>query len=169
MGGAETELGPGTTRVLIEAAHCDPVTIARAAKRRHRLPSEASKRFERGVDPTIAATAARRVADLMVRLGGGRVADAATIVGQPVDEPISIDDQLPSRVAGFPIESETSARALTLVGCSVSSSDGVLTATPPPWRHDLRDPNDLVEEVVRVVGYDKVPSVLPSGPRPAGG
>ena len=164
MGGAATELGPGTTQVLIEAAHFDPVTIARGA-RRHRLPSEASKRFERGVDPTVAATAARRVADLLVRFGGGQVAETATIVGRPpVDEPISIDGQLPSRVAGFAIETDTSARALALVGCSVSSADGVLTATPPPWRHDLRDPNDLVEEVVRVVGYDKVPSVLPAAP-----
>jgi len=78
MGGAETELGPTTSNVVIEAAHFDSVTIARAA-RRHKLPSEASKRFERGVDPTLGPTAARRVADLLVQLGGGQIAPTATV------------------------------------------------------------------------------------------
>ena len=117
------------------------------------------------MDPTIAATAARRVADLLVRFGGGQVAATATVVGQPVvRQPITIDGRLSARVAGFPIDEDTAAALLGQVGCDVTLTGHDLTATPPPWRHDISDPNDLVEEVVRIVGYDKVPSVLPSAP-----
>src|SRR5690606_26584964 len=74
MGGGTTEMSDGTRNVLIEAAIFDPISIARTA-RRHKLPSEASKRFERGVDPLVPFVAARRVADLMVELAGGRIDD----------------------------------------------------------------------------------------------
>src|SRR5699024_6107452 len=77
MGGAETEVSESTTAVLAEAAHFDPVTVARTA-RRHKLPSEAAKRFERGVDPQLQAAAAQRVVDLLVELAGGTPDDAAT-------------------------------------------------------------------------------------------
>ncbi|MGI8702775.1 MAG: phenylalanine--tRNA ligase subunit beta [Nocardioidaceae bacterium] len=164
MGGAETELGGATSAIVIEAAHFDPVVVARAA-RRHKLPSEASKRFERGVDPTLSQTAALRVADLLVRFGGGSVAATATVVGAPAPrEAITIDAQLPSRVGGFAIDEDTARQALTTVGCDVTAAEGRLTCIPPPWRHDLVDPNDLVEEVVRIGGYDRVPSVLPAAP-----
>ncbi len=164
MGGAETEMSDATTSVVIEAAHFDPVVTARCA-RRHKLPSEASKRFERGIDPTIAQVAARRVADLLVRHGGGRVASTATVVGMPrLPEQISIDAQLPSAVAGFPISDAAALAALSTVGCRVSVSDGRISAQPAPWRLDLAAPQDLVEEVLRIVGYDKIPSVLPAAP-----
>ena len=165
MGGAETEIGPDTTAVVVEAARFDPVAIARTA-RRHRLPSEASKRFERGIDPTVAAVAARRVADLLVELGGGQVAPAATVEGQPVlPAPIRLPVTLPSRVAGLDIEPTTVTAALDGVGCTVRPAGAeFLAATPPPWRPDLTDAHDLVEEVLRIVGYDKVPAVLPQAP-----
>ncbi|MGH3446174.1 MAG: phenylalanine--tRNA ligase subunit beta [Nocardioidaceae bacterium] len=163
MGGADTELGDATTDVVIEAAHFDPVAITRCA-RRHRLPSEASKRFERGVDPTVAAVAARRVADLLVRFGGGEVG-TATVVGHPAPrEPISMSGGRAGAVSGFPIDQQDAAEALRAVGCDVRAAGGQITATPPQWRPDVTDPNDLVEEVLRVVGYDKVPSVLPTAP-----
>ncbi|MGH3470961.1 MAG: phenylalanine--tRNA ligase subunit beta [Nocardioidaceae bacterium] len=164
MGGAATELGQATTDLVIEAAHFDPVTIARAA-RRHRLPSEASRRFERGVDPTIAAVAARRVADLLVEFGGGEVAATGTVVGVPRERPaIAMASDLPSRVSGVPIDADTSVSALEAIGGTVRSSDRMLEVVAPPWRGDLTDPNDLVEEVLRIVGYDRVPSVLPAAP-----
>ena len=170
MGGAETEIGPETTAIVVEAARFDPVAIARAA-RRHRLPSEASKRFERGIDPTVAAVAARRVGDLLVELGSGRVASKATSTGHPATPaPIRLAPGLPGRIAGLPIDQRTVVDALRVVGCSVeTSADGdsppeSLVATPPMWRPDLVDPHDLVEEVLRVVGYDQVPSVLPVAP-----
>jgi phenylalanyl-tRNA synthetase beta chain len=164
MGGASTEMSSTTTDVLIEAAHFDPISIARTA-RRHRLPSEASKRFERGVDPTIARVAAQRVAALLVEFGGGEIAATATVVGSPSPrDAITIDAGLPQRVAGFAISEEAAADALAAVGCAVESSGGRISATPPPWRPDLTDPHDLVEEVVRIIGYDHVPSVLPNAP-----
>ncbi|MBA2774559.1 MAG: phenylalanine--tRNA ligase subunit beta, partial [Nocardioidaceae bacterium] len=164
MGGEDTEMSDATTSVVIEAAHFDPVTIARAA-RRHRLPSEASKRFERGIDPTISQVAARRVAELLVEHGGGRIAETAAVVGAPAGrEAITIDAQLPSRVGGFAVSDRQAADALRTVGCEVVEADGTITATPAPWRPDIRDPHDLVEEVLRIVGYDAVPSVLPAAP-----
>ena len=164
MGGAETEMSAATTSVVIEAAHFDPVAVARCA-RRHKLPSEASKRFERGIDPTISQVAARRVAELLVEHGGGRIAETATAVGTSKrPEPITIDAQLPSRVSGFAISDDEAVDALRTVGCDTSLERGRITATAAPWRPDLTDPYDLVEEVLRIVGYDRVPSVLPAAP-----
>src|SRR5699024_9013305 len=97
----ETEVGASTTDVLIEAAHFDPVSVARTA-RRHRLPSEAAKRFERGVDPLLAAVAAQRTVDLLVALGGG-VADDSAVgdVGRPVlPAPLAFDPAEVARLTG---------------------------------------------------------------------
>ena len=164
MGGDATQMRASTTDIVIEAAHFDPVATARGA-RRHKLPSEASKRFERGIDPTIAAVAARRVGDLLVRFGGGVVAATATIVGEPAPrEPISLPARLAAEVSGIAIDPDTSVDALRLIGCQATLAEDRISATPPPWRTDLTDPYDLVEEVVRVVGYDQVPSVLPAAP-----
>jgi phenylalanyl-tRNA synthetase beta chain len=164
MGGETTELSDSTTDIVIEAAHFDPVSIFRT-QRRHKLPSEASKRFERGVDPTIPAAAADRVAELLVEFGGGSVEDGVTVVGQPpAPRGITAATDLPARVTGMPIEPATTVTSLDAVGCDVSVEGGTLTAIVPPWRPDLSDPFDLVEEVARVVGYEHVPSVLPPAP-----
>jgi phenylalanyl-tRNA synthetase beta chain len=164
MGGETTELSETTTNIFIEAAHWDPVRIFRTAKR-HKLPSEAAKRFERGTDPTITLRAADRVAELLVRYGGGTVEPGVTHVGTPAPQPsITIDVDLPARVTGMPIDAATVEKTLTAVGCEVTRDGDLVTATRPPWRPDLTDPFDLVEEVARVVGYDTVPSVLPAAP-----
>jgi phenylalanyl-tRNA synthetase beta chain len=161
MGGETTELSEKTTNIFIEAAHWDPVMIFRTAKR-HKLPSEAAKRFERGVDPTITLRAADRVAELLTRYGGGTVDDAVTHVGKPPAQPtIEIAADLPARISGMPIDADTAVANLTSVGCDVTVDGDRLRATAPPWRPDLTDPYDLVEEVARIVGYDQVPSVLP--------
>ncbi len=168
MGGETTELSSSTSHVVIEAAHFDPVSIFRT-ERRHKLPSEASKRFERGVDPTLPEAAADRVAELLVRFGGGRVEAGVTKVGQaPAPRTITIGYDLPSRVTGMDIPADTVVRHLESVGCRVRREDTTLTATVPPWRSDLSDPFDLVEEVARIVGYANVPSVLPSAPSGGG-
>jgi phenylalanyl-tRNA synthetase beta chain len=166
MGGATTEIGARTTDVVIEAASFDPVSIGRTA-RRHRLPSEASRRFERGVDPTLPQRAADRVAELLTAYGGGKLEPGRTVVGQvPAREPITLPAGLSAAVSGMPIERVTVVESLQRVGCDVADggADDVLTVTPPTWRHDLADPNDLVEEVARQVGYERVPSVLPTAP-----
>ena len=164
MGGETTELSDTTTDIFIEAAHWDPVSIFRTA-RRHKLPSEAAKRFERGTDPTITLQAADRVAELLTTYGGGTVEPGVTHVGgAPEPARITIPVDLPARVTGMDIDEHTVARNLAAVGCEVFVSDGQLTATVPPWRPDLTDPYDLVEEVARIVGYENVPSVLPTAP-----
>jgi phenylalanyl-tRNA synthetase beta chain len=160
MGGESTEVGATTTDILLEAAHWDPRSIALTA-RRHRLPSEASRRFERGVDPQIAAVALQRCVDLLVEHGGASAAEGFTVVGSPAPpRPIPFDADEPARVAGMPIPAADTVTHLRTVGCIVEG-DGQLTVTPPTWRPDLLLPADLVEEVVRLAGYDRLPSVLP--------
>ncbi|MGH3315208.1 MAG: phenylalanine--tRNA ligase subunit beta, partial [Nocardioidaceae bacterium] len=168
MGGSTTEIGDDTSEIVIEAASFDPVTIGRTA-RRHRLPSEASRRFERGVDPTLPQRAAERVAELLTTYGGGKVEAGRTVVGEPPAVPeITLPVDLTTSVMGIPVDGATVVTFLERVGCSVPAepqdAPTRLRVTPPPWRHDLTDPNDLVEEVARQVGYVKVPSVLPAAP-----
>lgn len=164
MGGATTEIGDGTTAVLLEAAHWEPTGIARTV-RRHKLPSEAAKRFERGTDPEMTVVALARAAALLAEYGG------ATVVGGPVDldsraprAAIALDVAQPGRIAGVAYPPGQVTEALTAVGATVEADGDLLAVTPPSWRPDLTDPADLVEEVVRLAGYDDVPSVLPNVP-----
>lgn len=163
MGGASTEIGAATTEVVLEAAHWQPASISRAV-RRHRLPSEAAKRFERGVDPAIAAVALQRCVDLLVEYGGARPVAGFTVIGSGPD-PVTIElaAQRPGQVAGIAIDADTAIGHLRTVGCVVETTEP-LRVTPPSWRPDLVDPADLVEEVVRLVGYENLPSVLPAPP-----
>jgi phenylalanyl-tRNA synthetase beta chain len=162
MGGETTEMSPTTTRVLVEAAHWNAVSMFRTGKR-HKLTSEAGKRNERGVDPVITPAAADRVVELLVQYGGGTAEPGVTVVGEaPHPTAISMASDLPARVSGIDIPADTAVANLEKVGCLVGDSPGdVLVATPPTWRPDLTDPYDLVEEVVRIVGYDQVPSIVP--------
>ncbi len=163
MGGASTEIGNGTTSVLLEAAHWEPTGVARTA-RRHRLPSEAAKRFERGVDPEMTTVALARAAALLAEYGGARVAGSAVDVDTRGPRPVvTLDPARPARVAGVPYGPAQVVEKLTAVGCTVDG-EGTLRVTPPSWRPDLTDPADLVEEVVRLSGYDDIPSVLPTAP-----
>ncbi|MEI4270796.1 phenylalanine--tRNA ligase subunit beta [Klenkia sp. LSe6-5] len=164
MGGASTEISSSTTDVLLEAAHWEPTGIGRGV-RRHKLPSEAAKRFERGTDPDVTVVALARAAELLAEFGG------ATVVGGVVDvdtrgprPEIVLATDRPQAVAGIPIDTDTVVDALRTVGCAVEASGTTLTVTPPSWRPDLTDPADLVEEVVRAVGYDEIPGVLPTVP-----
>ncbi|MBN9734248.1 MULTISPECIES: phenylalanine--tRNA ligase subunit beta [unclassified Pseudonocardia] len=176
MGGASTEipaladLADGArVDVLIEAAHFAPQVIARAA-RRHKLPSEASRRFERVVDPALPPVAAERAAQLLVELGGGTLADGRTDEGGiPAVPSVRMPLSMPDRVAGVAYPRGATVRRLGQVGCAVdldtgTDGQGVVVATPPTWRPDLRMAADLVEEVLRLEGYDTIPSELPTAP-----
>ena len=163
MGGETTEISATTTSVLVEAAHWDAVSMFRTGKR-HRISSEAGKRNERGVDPTICEAAADRVVELLVEHGGGQAHPGVTVVGAPPAMPtVEVPGDLAARVSGMAVSEEQSVELLRAVGCEVSGS-GVLSVTPPPWRPDLTDAQDFSEEVIRLVGYDRVPSVLPTPP-----
>jgi phenylalanyl-tRNA synthetase beta chain len=164
MGGEETELSASTTDILIEAAHWKAPMIARTA-RLHKLPSEASKRYERGVDPALPARATQRVAELLVEHGGGVIEDGLTVIGSAPPRPsLTAPVDLPSRVSGVDIDATAVVEALEGNACEVALDHGTLTVTPPSWRFDINDPYDLAEEVLRVVGYDQVPSILPLAP-----
>lgn len=177
MGGADTELTATTRTVLIEAAHFDPVSIARTA-RRHRLPSEASRRFERGVDPAIAAAAATRVADLLCALAGGHRVGAVRVTGESATPaPITLPTDAVRLRVGIDPTLEVQADILRRVGARVdrvaAHQDALpaarpaaqaLSVTPPTWRPDLTASEDLVEEIARLVGYDTIPSLLPQAP-----
>ncbi len=162
MGGASSEVTPVTTDVLIEAAHFDPISIARSA-RRHKLPSEASRRFERGVDPAIAPAAAELAVRLLVQYGGGVAGAAGDLDTTSPAQPIALDPALPTRLVGVPYSTDTVIARLREIGCEVSGS-AQLSVTPPSWRPDLVVGADLVEEVARLEGYDQIPSVLPVAP-----
>jgi phenylalanyl-tRNA synthetase beta chain len=163
MGGETSEWQPDTVDVLLEAAHWDPVMVGRTA-RRHRLFSEAAKRWERGVDPQLPLVALERAVELLTAHAGGavdeRVLDIDNVVAAA---PIDLPAELPARRIGvaFPV-----VPPLERVGCTVTGVDP-LVVTPPSWRPDLVAPADLVEEVARLGGYNEIPSVLP--PAPGGG
>ncbi|MGD9990283.1 phenylalanine--tRNA ligase subunit beta, partial [Pseudonocardia sp.] len=174
MGGASTEIPAehaegATIDVLIEAAHFDPATIARGA-RRHKLPSEASRRFERAVDAQLPPVAAERAAQLLVEHGGGTIVGGRTDVGAaPVPAPVRMPLDLPDRTAGVAYPRGATVQQLTRIGASVTletgdDGKGVVVATPPSWRPDITMPADLVEEVLRLEGLDVIPSVLPAAP-----
>ncbi|AIV37427.1 phenylalanine--tRNA ligase subunit beta [Streptomyces sp. CCM_MD2014] len=169
MGGADTEIADhgdaekATSDVVIEAAHFDQVAIARTA-RRHKLSSEASRRFERGVDPQAAAAAAQRTVDLLVLLAGGTAESGVTeISAPPVPHTITVAADHPDKVAGVTYGRETVVRRLQEVGCDVYGQDELIV-TVPSWRPDLDDINDLAEEVIRLEGYENLPSTLPRPP-----
>ncbi|MEV5107302.1 phenylalanine--tRNA ligase subunit beta [Streptomyces massasporeus] len=169
MGGANTEIADhdnvenSTADVVIEAAHFDAVSIARTA-RRHKLSSEASRRFERGVDPQAAAAAAQRTVDLLVLLAGGTAEAGVTeVIAPSAPRTITIPADHPDKVAGVAYGRETVVRRLQEVGCDVYGQDELIV-TVPSWRPDLTDPNDLAEEVIRLEGYENLPSTLPKPP-----
>ena len=164
MGGASTEISSSTKDVLVEAAHFDAISIGRTA-RRHKLPSEASRRFSRGVDPLVAVPAAQRVVDLLVELAGG-TADAlgAEFVEVRAPQPIDLREGFVDALIGVDYSLDEVTGTLTAVGCRVEATDAGWRVTPPSWRPDLVDAASLTEEVARIVGYDRIPAVLPIAP-----
>ncbi|MEY4078637.1 MAG: hypothetical protein RIS80_406 [Actinomycetota bacterium] len=164
MGGETTEVSDTTKNVLIEAAHFDPITIARSA-RRHRLPSEASKRFERGVDTAIGAHAIARVVQLLEvhAFGSGDSLGADVNNVEPV-QPVALPLDFAESLVGVAYTEDEIVSTLEAIGCQVSLDGSVLNVTPPTWRPDLRHKTDLVEEVARINGYDRIGARLPVAP-----
>lgn len=164
MGGASTEVSDSTTRIVIEAARFDEVSIARTS-RRHKLSSEASKRFERGVDPQIQAAAAQRAVDLLIELAGATVDEGVTDAGGSFEPTvISLPADYTAGRIGIDYTEEQIVGSLEQIGASVEVAEGSYEVTVPSWRTDLGAKEDLTEEVARLVGYDKIPSTLPVAP-----
>jgi phenylalanyl-tRNA synthetase beta chain len=164
MGGATTELSLGTSNVVIEAAHFDAMTIARTS-RRHKLSSEASRRFERGVDPEASYAAGHRVAELLVAHAGGMLLPQETVRGAVLPRPsTTIADTLPAQILGVDVDHSSVVRLLEVIGATVADHGNSLMITPPSWRPDLNDPYDYVEEVGRLIGFDRIEPVVPTAP-----
>lgn len=169
MGAGTTEVRDATTDVLLEAAVWDPAAVSRTQRRLH-LYSEAGRRYERTVDPAISVAALDRCATLLAEIAGGTAEPTLTDWrGDPPREnwsppPVTMATDLPDRTAGVEYAAGTAERRLTQIGARVLVADGRLTATPPSWRPDLRQPADLVEEVLRLEDLENIPSVLPQAP-----
>ena len=164
IGGAATEVSDATSNILVEAAHFDEVSIGRS-RRRHKLPSEASKRFERGVDWHVADVAAQRVVDLLVELASGIADQAGTDVGTAPDAvTIALPADFAAARIGIDFTEEQIVTSLEDLGAVVEKVDGGWTVTAPSWRSDLETKEDLSEEIARLVGYDNIPATLPVAP-----
>lgn len=164
MGGASTEISSITIDVLIEAAHFEPVSIARTA-RRHKLPSEASRRFVRGVDPLVAEPAAQRVVDLLVELAGGTPDALGSVwIDAPSPVPIHLPEGYIDALVGVDFSLDEITDSLEVIGCTLAVQTDGWRVVPPSWRPDLVDAAGLAEEVARIVGYDRIPAVLPIAP-----
>lgn len=163
MGGESTEVSFKTKRVLIEAANFDPISIARAA-RRHKLPSEASKRFERGVDPMVADRAIARIAELLGEYGSAELTGFGASF-QEIENPaeIVLPTGFATELVGVEYPVEQQKGILEQIGCEVKLADNLIV-TPPSWRPDLKHKTDLVEEIARIDGYHKIGSRLPVAP-----
>jgi phenylalanyl-tRNA synthetase beta chain len=161
MGGLSSEISQTTTDIALEAVHFCEVCIAKNS-RRHKLSSEASRRLERSVDPSLAEFASARFVQLLTAHSSAQ--HVATVVdGEPIYPPlVTIDPAYVSKTLGFDIPAKKVAEVLRVIGCDVVEKS--FTIDPPSWRADLLTAADFTEEVARMIGYDKIPSVLP--PRP---
>ncbi|MET0567175.1 MAG: phenylalanine--tRNA ligase subunit beta [Acidimicrobiia bacterium] len=163
MGGARSEVSESTVNVLMEAASWDPPTIMYMS-RRHGLMSEASTRFERGVDPNLTDQANARAAAMVVELGGGSVLDGLideiAVEVRPVQVRLTLADV--GRLLGPGFTAESVSGILTRLGMTVDGTDPMLV-TVPTYRPDVTRPADLIEEVARLHGYDRFGATLPTG------
>ncbi len=163
MGGQATEVTGRTKDILLESAFFEPSGIRRTS-RRHGLRTEASHRFERGADPEMVARAADRAAALIAQVAGGAVAPGAIdVYPAPAPRPgIRLDPSRSNAILGIDLSAETMVDLLRRVGIEATLAAGAITATPPSWRPDLALDVDLVEEIARLHGYDRIPVTLPA-------
>jgi len=159
MGGAETEVSATTTRVLLEAANWDPGVIRRMA-RRHQLPSEASYRFERGVDRTVLPEVLDHAAALMAEVSGATVRKGRIDVEPRPATPrvVELRSDAVEALLGSPVPEAEIRRILESLGFRPEGKGYRV----PGWRHDVERPEDLVEEVARIRGYEHIPAHLPA-------
>jgi phenylalanyl-tRNA synthetase beta chain len=171
MGGGPTEISDGTTNILLESAHFDPLSIRRTAKRLP-LATEASYRFERYVDPNLVPIAAERCAQLIVELAGGAVVPGLIDVvakKTPVRRVVARMDRI-RHLLGADVDRDEAIAALERLGISVERSAGALDCVIPSWRPDLTIEDDIAEEVGRIaLGYENLPETMPPLLNPKGG
>ncbi len=160
MGGRNSEVDNTTTAVLLEVAAFEP-RFVRRVRRALGLSTDASYRFERGVDAAALEHVARSGAALIAELAGGTVGPCLT-VGEHVASraPITLRVSRLHRLLGALVGTDEIGHHLSSLGCDVIATDDTLTVTPPTWRHDLLREVDLIEEVARLIGFDALPDEL---------
>lgn len=168
MGGADSEVTPETASVLLEAANFNPPSIHYTG-RVLRLPSEACMRFERGISPALTIPALKRATQLIIQLAGGKAAKGLIDVypGKRVPESISLSTAQVKQLLGVEFSLDQIVAALTSLSfdCELVSASEVWV-TAPYWRSDIHQAVDLIEEVARVIGYDKIPATMLAQPVP---
>ncbi len=164
MGGLNTEVEPTTTNILIEAARFDPVCI-RHTSRRLGLRSEASLRFEKGIDLFTIDKASRRCAQLLVELGGGTAVEGVldSYAGPAYENKVIMRKTLPNELLGTSYTEQEVKDVFDWLHFSYVEKEGCLEVEIPSFRQDITRPVDLVEEIARLQGYDKIPITLPIG------
>jgi phenylalanyl-tRNA synthetase beta chain len=173
MGGLDSEVSEKTTKILLEDAYFDPVSI-RTTSRKLGLPSEAAFRFERTVDINNVDWASKRTAQLMIQVGGGKVAKGVIDVypKKPEQKKITLRLSRLNKLLGIEVPAEKAMKILSALKFEPEVKDDLVTCAVPSWRSDVYREVDLIEEVARVHGYDKVPTerkikieVVPTDPR----
>lgn len=161
MGGAESEVGDETTDVVLEVAWFDP-RFVRRVRRMVQLSTDASYRFERGVDSGFTGKAAGYAASLLTSVAGGKITAVIDVgTARPAPPAVPLRASRVAHLLGTTVSAEVIANTLTALGCTVNSTgEGEWSVAPPTWRHDLGLEVDLIEEVARLVGFDTLPDTL---------
>lgn len=164
MGGDATAVSDDTRNVYVEAAFWWPQAI-QGRSRRFNFSTDAGHRFERGVDPSQTVEHIEHITRLIMEICGG---EAGPLDDQrvklPEPKPVSLRVARAAKVIGMPLTQAQCEDALSRLGLPVTAKDGVLTVTPPPYRFDINIEEDLIEEVVRIIGYGKLPTTPPLAP-----
>ncbi|MDO9358715.1 MAG: phenylalanine--tRNA ligase subunit beta [Polaromonas sp.] len=167
MGGDATAVSDDTRHVYVEAAFWWPKSIA-GRSRRFNFSTDAGHRFERGVDPGMTVEHIERITQLIIDICGTPETVCGPLDDQqpnmPQTQPVTLRVARAAKVIGMPLTQAQCLDALTRLGLEVSSSEGSLTVTPPSYRFDLQIEEDLIEEVVRMVGYNQLPATPPLAP-----
>ena len=164
MGGDATAVSDDTVNIYAEAAFWWPKSIA-GRSRRYNFSTDAGHRFERGVDASTTVKHLERITQLILDICGGEAGPMDDVqVNLPQAKPVTLRVARAAKIIGMPLTQTQCAGALTRLGLPVVEGDGVLTVTPPSYRFDLTIEEDLIEEVVRMVGYNQLPTTPPLAP-----
>jgi phenylalanyl-tRNA synthetase beta chain len=164
MGGDATAVSDATQNVYVEAAFWWPESVA-GRSRRFSFSTDAGHRFERGVDPALTVEHIERITQLIIDICGGQAGPMDDhVLRLPEATPVTLRVDRAAKVIGMPITQAQCADVMRRLGLQFSEAPNSVTVTPPSWRFDLRIEEDLIEEVVRVIGYDKLPNTPPVAP-----